>query len=177
MQEYRNRNPLHGVLKFLPCASLTIPVMMTTMRASTLATVLTTWRMAPHFTFMQLTKVSRPGRSRESRLKQHVTDGELTATSWIRVIHVRGERAEFQPAGQQSVRLSWFNYHFLMVQSLQDLGYRLAIHPWHASVDINLRRWDSANLWTLSIYVLTVKTPDSALLLNCTNKTIGMKCP
>ena len=44
----------------LPWASLTIPVMIITIRARTLATVETTWRIAPHFTFIQFTKVSKP---------------------------------------------------------------------------------------------------------------------
>ena len=35
--------------------------MMMTMRASTLAKVEMTWRMAPHFTFIQLMNVRRPG--------------------------------------------------------------------------------------------------------------------
>lgn len=44
----------------VPCASFTRPVMMMTIRASTLATVEMTWRTAPSFTFMQFAQVSRP---------------------------------------------------------------------------------------------------------------------
>lgn len=43
----------------LPWARMTKPAMMITMRASTFATVEMTCRMAPHFTFMQFTKVNR----------------------------------------------------------------------------------------------------------------------
>lgn len=43
--------------------------MMMTMRARTLATVEMTWRIAPHFTFMQFTAVSKPnGQGRKKNL-------------------------------------------------------------------------------------------------------------
>lgn len=48
--------------------------MMMTMRARTLATVETTWRMAPHFTFIQFTHVRRPRRRRRD---QCVFDSEV----------------------------------------------------------------------------------------------------
>lgn len=43
---------------------------MMTMRARTLATVETTWRIAPHFTFIQFTKVSRPEKQEEDSSEQ-----------------------------------------------------------------------------------------------------------
>lgn len=142
--------------QFLPCASLTIPVMMITMRARTLATVLTTWRMAPHLTFMEFTKVSRPGWNRGKRVEKHVTDGGLTRYVLARSRNSCKRRAghqfhqpvggEFHPADQQSFLSSWFNYHFLIVQSMQYLRYRLAIRPWQAySLQVY---WD----WTTQTY-------------------------
>lgn len=50
---------------------MTKPAMMITMRASTFATVEMTCRMAPHFTFIQFTKVSRAAeREREREQNQ-----------------------------------------------------------------------------------------------------------
>lgn len=116
----------------LPWASLTRPVMMMTIRARTLATVETTWRIAPHFTFIQFTKVSRPDQEKQEEdsseqqfdwchsitgLKQRISrdssiktgDRWLYLTSstavWIHVI-IFTEGSEFRTAAECACHLS-----------------------------------------------------------------------
>lgn len=55
----------------LPWARTTKPAMMIMMRASTFAKVEMTCRMAPHFTFIQFTKVSRAAKT-EGKNQQNV---------------------------------------------------------------------------------------------------------
>lgn len=54
----------------LPCPNLTRPVMIIRIRARTLATVEMTCRIAPHFTFIQFTYVSRPAKEKAQFFKK-----------------------------------------------------------------------------------------------------------